>query len=628
MKNYLLTWYGITDLRASLGFEKQGPILSALLEKNFTHITILAYTNKNKDIISSDIPAFDTKKLPKKNFIEKFIKFFSKDEDDKLNSKSVFKNLTNNEAYSYVEKISNTPQANKHFKLWLESQLKERGKNIDISLREVSLEKLNDAKGIYTATIDSFNSIKGKKQIDDTVTVFLSPGTPVMAFSWALAAIYNPDMNITLLSSSSLKRNLEKIELPFDLKTISVQKLDMSKPDNFDVIFHLLGEQPLPTVLALNQFKSTNHVFVTSPPYNADNVKKFVPKDANIYTLEVDPYSPADTDSKIRNFMQKQDWQVKGFNLTGGTKLMYEGAMQACKKEAGIPFYFEAKSHTLIWLNSFDSQEIKGIGRIDDFFAARGYKILSEGNWTNEMQKRIKTTEFLWRNRRLVSKYYKDILFQTDKGHDAFASYEVYKKKDFISFDGRDGVIYIKDHIEEVFDAPDFTKYITGGWLEEFAYLQLKPSLNVGTISDMRIGLEISSKNDSLAMQEFDITFTDNKRLFIIECKSGTYTSDAIIKLQNNISTYAGITGKGCIVACFYPYDKTKKVVENRIDIDSRITLLAENDVTSELKNLIKILEDKELKIKKPKVIKEEKLSNKFSENNSQIKELSKLLDS
>jgi hypothetical protein len=33
MKHYLLTWYGITDLRAALGFEKSdGPILSALTQ--------------------------------------------------------------------------------------------------------------------------------------------------------------------------------------------------------------------------------------------------------------------------------------------------------------------------------------------------------------------------------------------------------------------------------------------------------------------------------------------------------------------------------------------------------------------------------------------------------------------
>jgi len=50
MKHYLLTWYGITDLRASLGLEPtDGLILGALRNGNFTDVVILAYTNPDKD---------------------------------------------------------------------------------------------------------------------------------------------------------------------------------------------------------------------------------------------------------------------------------------------------------------------------------------------------------------------------------------------------------------------------------------------------------------------------------------------------------------------------------------------------------------------------------------------------
>jgi len=50
MKQYLLTWYGLTDLRAALGLEAtEGPILSALKTGKFTDVVILAYTNAGKD---------------------------------------------------------------------------------------------------------------------------------------------------------------------------------------------------------------------------------------------------------------------------------------------------------------------------------------------------------------------------------------------------------------------------------------------------------------------------------------------------------------------------------------------------------------------------------------------------
>jgi hypothetical protein len=50
MKHYLLTWYGMTDLRAALGLEDtEGPVLSALKTGNYSNVVILAYTNPDKE---------------------------------------------------------------------------------------------------------------------------------------------------------------------------------------------------------------------------------------------------------------------------------------------------------------------------------------------------------------------------------------------------------------------------------------------------------------------------------------------------------------------------------------------------------------------------------------------------
>ena len=50
MKHYLLTWYGMTDLRAELGVEDtDGPVLSALKTGDYSDVVILAYTNPEKD---------------------------------------------------------------------------------------------------------------------------------------------------------------------------------------------------------------------------------------------------------------------------------------------------------------------------------------------------------------------------------------------------------------------------------------------------------------------------------------------------------------------------------------------------------------------------------------------------
>ncbi len=55
MKHFLLSWYGITDLNASLGVEELGgPVLAALRTGDFTDALILAYTDPSKDSASLD----------------------------------------------------------------------------------------------------------------------------------------------------------------------------------------------------------------------------------------------------------------------------------------------------------------------------------------------------------------------------------------------------------------------------------------------------------------------------------------------------------------------------------------------------------------------------------------------
>lgn len=50
----LLTWYGITDYRASLGFERggDGPVLGALKAEHYELVLVLGYLNTAKSELS------------------------------------------------------------------------------------------------------------------------------------------------------------------------------------------------------------------------------------------------------------------------------------------------------------------------------------------------------------------------------------------------------------------------------------------------------------------------------------------------------------------------------------------------------------------------------------------------
>jgi hypothetical protein len=55
MKKYLMTWYGMTDFRASLGLEQTtGPVLGALLADDYTDVIILGFTHPDKSEHKAD----------------------------------------------------------------------------------------------------------------------------------------------------------------------------------------------------------------------------------------------------------------------------------------------------------------------------------------------------------------------------------------------------------------------------------------------------------------------------------------------------------------------------------------------------------------------------------------------
>jgi hypothetical protein len=61
------------------------------------------------------------------------------------------------------------------------------------------------------------------------------------------------------------------------------------------------------------------------------------------------------------------------------------------------------------------------------------------------------------------------------------------------------------------------SKYLTGGWLEEYVFNCVNSLLDKG-INDTVIGIEI--ENTAGSKNEFDVMFTKDNAIYFIECKS------------------------------------------------------------------------------------------------------------
>ncbi len=74
------------------------------------------------------------------------------------------------------------------------------------------------------------------------VMLYLSPGTPVMAFVWALAALSYPELKKRLIASSVVGMAPEVVSLPAEWLKQHGAKQDAIRDisNGFDVTFHLL----------------------------------------------------------------------------------------------------------------------------------------------------------------------------------------------------------------------------------------------------------------------------------------------------------------------------------------------------------------------------------------------------
>ena len=583
MKKYLMTWYGITDFRASIELEQTtGPVLGALLAESFTDVVLLGYTNAEKVKISGITETFK----------------------EGLSKLQGAEPLT---ARQFVNRFANTDVSHEHFIHWLERKIKQTGKNIMIHFVPVTLKHLNDTEGIYVAAITALDTVAatgGNKQ----VTLYLSPGTPVMAFVWAFAALRYPNLKKRLIASSQPDKPPEVIVLPEEWLEWHGRQILTGDSDinQYDVIFHLFGEQRIPNLLGVTQFSCRKHIFINSEQYPAQIMKQFI-GEAEYTEVSVDPYDPENVRATILELIARMPSNIRiGFNLTGGTKLMYAGALSACRKVNATPFYFNSRNNQVIYLNDFKHVDTKLIPSVETFIKLNGNNLLisKSGHWNdipgiNDPSRR-ELTKKLWVQRSTLAGLYQKIAPFNDKPGRNFQF--SHKHISAGLKDGHQAEIIIqknqgKKSAYRFQNWPDFARYLTGGWFEEYIYMGLQPLIDSGLIKDIRIGLEVSFKeefsdkrssdlNSQLrrlwgdTYQELDVVFTDGRRLYIIECKAGSVKGEYVRKLESITRYFGGIAGRGILACCFRP---NSTVVKQKVKEAGNLQLVAGKYLFDEL---------------------------------------------
>ena len=582
MKKFLLTWYGITDLRASLGFENSdGPIAAALAAEAYSDVVILCYTRAEND----SPECMETQK----SFAEELaaIRVNHQHNDWKTTGE-------------FVSKFANTDAAHKHFIGWLKSRIQDVDGNVKICFKSEKLRELNDTEGIYacaTRALDLVAQEAGEK----LVTLYLSPGTPVMAFVWAFAALGHPSLKKRLIASPVIGKPPESISLPAEWleRHGASQKATQDSAIGFDVTFHLFGEQRMPALLGIRQFESRMHIFVNSQEYPAKCMRAFM-GDSEFGEFTVDPWDASAVREQIIRRVEKLPANSRiGVNLTGGTKLMFAGALAAARALGAAPFYFDSRNRRVTFVDNFHSAPIKPIDSVESFLLLNGDGLTLSENEVSELSSdRNLLTQMLWKHRNNIAKCYR-MLCEFNKDFAPF-----WLESSGFRFDlDQNKVATVKGGgLDLRFENwPGFAKYLSGGWFEEYLYLQFKPYEDAGIIKDLRINVELQMERTNAgrfnrwdnAYNELDVVFTDGHSLYIVECKAGNVTQEQVMKLQNLVRFYGGVEGRGIVACCFPPHAES---VRKKIK-DAKLTLCCGGALSEQLKTLMEEIAKRTKKI-------------------------------
>ncbi len=379
----------------------------------------------------------------------------------------------------------------------------------------------------------------------------------------------------------------------------------MNELPEYDLVVHLCGGQTLPIHYGVRLLRASRHVFAIT----RESEKQFglfrallSEEGTAAESLEIPSDSPDRIKERILEKISGLSPEKVAVNLTGGTKLMFAGGMEAVRSGNVHGYYVDTPSRKIHHLHEKKTPPTsipRIFSSVDDFFRLVDEKVSGPGHWADDplRNKRIELSKTCWQQRFWVGNLGGRILIpqrkqlvQTDPVTHRVIKYLPFEKKQFIN--PRDkkiasatlrpdysAEIVFPDETLQIDHCPDLVDYLGGGWLEEYCFQLLSPLLEKGKIKDLRIGLTTElpkppppGETSQETHQELDLCYTDGYELFIVECKSGYVNQGHVQKLENLIQKYAGSLGRGIITGTRRPSSQME-----RINRSPRITALSGN---------------------------------------------------
>lgn len=298
----------------------------------------------------------------------------------------------------------------------------------------------------------------------------------------------------------------------------------------------LVSAQPIPNVLFLKECSGfiDSILFISTEAMEKTPKTQFIQEGSGCMTIPqevivVKEYDLEDIIIKIsQNIIKENQYYV---NLTCGTKLMFLATFQVFSKCKSEIFYHGLATDSFDRLYSyqpkdFEPLEIKKNLSLEEFFSSFGMAIKSSvPKFSNEL--RTKMFQIFWDHQQEIKllralRNYKTVKNKLGKKKeiDLVKAYENFTENNF-PVEGTD-ITKLTAFINAFgFSSDNLGRdeigFIIGGWFEEYLYSFLE-SLHcqcaISTVVKSKIPISDHIEN------EFDVLLLDNRKLYVIECKS------------------------------------------------------------------------------------------------------------
>ncbi len=311
----------------------------------------------------------------------------------------------------------------------------------------------------------------------------------------------------------------------------------------------LVSDQTIPNLLFILEKKSEadGFIFISTEGMEKKNKTDAIIKVAQIFDkVKKTIIVQEDKFTSILEILEREivinDTDQFIVNVTGGTKLMSLAAYMFFQQYAASIFYIATNNvYQRIFPKSktmYDSltQNLT----VRDYIAACGVELQSEPSLPTVDRESGFTIEHVQAFYSMYKEYHypPEIREKLQKFRQEHLFRRSLQKKGYVECDEEvihaflakvgfvtDGKKITKSHIE----------FCTGGWFEDYIYYKIKKSLNLDRHSILlNVNLRFPDAEHKDAINEVDIFFIYNNRLFIVECKTSLSKGDDKADLFND----------------------------------------------------------------------------------------------